>query len=271
MIIGNREFQTSGKTYVMGILNVTPDSFSDGGEHNTIDSALFHAEKMMAEGADIIDVGGESTRPGFCPVSEEEEMERVCPVIEKIRQKFDIPVSVDTYKSSVAEAALASGAHLVNDVWGLKHDGRMAEVIADAGAACCLMHNRKEAVYRDFLADVKRDMEESLAIARRAGIREDRIIVDPGVGFAKSYEQNLLAIRYLKECMPDSYPILLGTSRKSVIGLTLDLPAGERVEGTLVTTVLAVQQGAMFVRVHDIKENVRAIRMTEALYGSDQN
>lgn len=271
MVIGNREFKTSGKTYVMGILNVTPDSFSDGGAHNTMDSALFHTEKMIAEGADLIDVGGESTRPGYTPVSEEEEIARVCPVIEKIRSEFDIPVSVDTYKSGVAEEALLSGAHLVNDIWGLKYDKRMAEVIADAGAACCLMHNRKEAVYRNFLSEVKQDMQDTVSIALRAGIREDRIILDPGVGFAKSYGQNLQVILHLRDCMPEDYPTLLGTSRKSVIGLTLGLPAEERVEGTIVTTVFAVQQGAMFVRVHDVKENVRAIRMTEAVYGSDQN
>ena len=271
MIIGNREFRTQGKTYVMGILNVTPDSFSDGGTHNTPDAALFHTERMIAEGADIIDVGGESTRPGYTMIPDAEEIERVCPVIEKIRQEFDIPISVDTYKSRVAEAALASGAHLINDIRGLKYDGEMAHVIADAGVPCCLMHNRKEAVYKDFLSDVKKDMEGTLFLASKAGIRDDLIILDPGVGFAKSYEQNLEVIRFMKECMPKGYPLLLGTSRKSVIGLTLDLPSSERVEGTLVTTVLAVQQGAMFVRVHDVKENVRAIRMTEAIYGSNQD
>lgn len=269
MMIGGREFKTHGKTYVMGILNVTPDSFSDGGAHSTREQALRHAEKMIAEGASIIDVGGESTRPGYTVVTDQEEMERVCPVVDAIKREFDIPVSVDTYKSAVAREALECRADLINDIWGLKYDSRMADTIADAGAACCLMHNRREAVYRDFTADVKKDMEESLLLARQAGIRGDRIILDPGVGFAKSYEQNLLAIRCLKECMPKGYPILLGTSRKSVIGLTLDLPVTERLEGTIATTVLAVLQGAMFVRVHDVKENIRAIRMVEAVYGSD--
>ncbi|MDD3414936.1 MAG: dihydropteroate synthase [Lachnospiraceae bacterium] len=265
MIIGNREFELNKKTYVMGILNVTPDSFSDGGTHNTMDSALFHTERMITEGADVIDIGGESTRPGFTLIDSKEEMERVCPMIDKIKSRFNITISIDTYKGEVAEAAIQSGADLVNDIWGLKYDNKMAEVIARSQVPCCLMHNRKEAEYQDFCKEVCQDMEETLFIAERAGIRKDKIILDPGVGFAKSYEQNLLVMKKIKDCMPADYPILLGTSRKSVIGLTLDLPVTERVEGTIATSVWAVMQGFAFVRVHDVKENVRAIRMTEAI------
>lgn len=268
MRIGNREFAEKNKTYVMGILNVTPDSFSDGGKFNRPDAALKHTEEMIAQGAAIIDVGGESTRPGYEKISEEEEIARTAPVIEAIKRNFDIPVSIDTYKSGVARAALAAGADLVNDIWGLKYDKEMAAVIAESGAACCLMHNRDNTEYTGFMTDMKRDLAESVALAKQAGIGEDRIILDPGVGFGKTYENNLEAIRCLEELQELGYPVLLGTSRKSVIGLTLDLPASERVEGTLVTTVLAVEKHCMFVRVHDVKENCRAIRMAEAiLYG----
>ena len=268
MIIGNREFDTEKNTYIMGILNVTPDSFSDGGKYNGMEQALRHAQQMIAEGADLIDVGGESTRPGHVQISDEEEIARVTPVIEALKKEFDIPISIDTYKSHVAEAALQAGADLVNDIWGLKYDEKMAEVIAKSGLACCLMHNRDNAEYQNFMEDMKQDLRETIALAKAAGIEDDKIILDPGVGFAKSYENNLEVIRGLKEFNELKYPVLLGTSRKSVIGLTLDLPAAERVEGTIVTTVMAVEAGCMFVRVHDVKENHRAIQMTEAiLYG----
>lgn len=265
MRIGQKEFADSGKTYLMGILNVTPDSFSDGGSYMRIDKALKRAEEMIAEGAHVLDIGGESTRPGYTKISEEEEIERVVPVIEAIKANFEIPLSVDTYKSKVAKAAITAGADLINDIWGLKYDEAMAGVIAEADAACCLMHNRKEAVYRDFWQEVKTDLKESLAIAQKAGIAREKLLLDPGVGFAKSYEQNLEAIRQVGELKTFQVPVLLGTSRKSVIGLTLDLPVSERLEGTLVTTVWAVLCGCSFVRVHDIKENARAIRMAEAL------
>ena len=265
MIIGNREFDTEKNTYIMGILNVTPDSFSDGGKYNGMEQALRHAQKMIAEGADLIDVGGESTRPGHVQISDEEEIARVTPVIEALKKEFDIPISIDTYKSHVAEAALQAGADLVNDIWGLKYDEKMAEVIAKSGLACCLMHNRDNAEYRNFMEDMKQDLRETIALAKAAGIADDKIILDPGVGFAKSYENNLEVISRLKEFNELKYPVLLGTSRKSVIGLTLDLPAAERVEGTIVTTVMAVEAGCMFVRVHDVKENHRAIQMAEAI------
>lgn len=265
MRIGSRDFATTGHTYIMGILNVTPDSFSDGGKFNQIDAALKHAEEMIRDGADVIDIGGESTRPGYTKISDEEETDRVVPVIEAVKKEFEIPISVDTYKSGVAEAAAQAGADLINDIWGLKYDAHMAEVIAKSGLACCLMHNRDNAEYRNFMEDMKQDLRETIALAKAAGIADDKIILDPGVGFAKSYENNLEVIRRLKEFNELKYPVLLGTSRKSVIGLTLDLPAAERVEGTIVTTVMAVEAGCMFVRVHDVKENHRAIQMAEAI------
>ncbi len=267
MRIGKREFDVKNKTYLMGILNVTPDSFSDGGKYNRMDAALFHAEKMLRDGADIIDIGGESTRPGHTVISEEEEIARVAPVIEAVKSRLEVPVSVDTYKGKVAEAALRAGADLVNDIWGFRQDRRVAELTAQYGAACCLMHNRKEAVYRNFLEELLQDMEECVRIAREAGVSDDRIILDPGVGFGKTYEMNLEAIRRVDALCALGFPVLLGTSRKSVIGLTLQLPADQRVEGTLATTVIGVMKGCAFVRVHDIKENKRVIQMTEAVLG----
>ena len=265
MRIGNRDYEISGHTYVMGILNVTPDSFSDGGKYHSVDRALFRVEEMLSEGMDLLDIGGESTRPGYTMVSEEEEIERIAPVIEKVKSRFDIPVSLDTYKSKVAQAGIAAGADLINDIWGLKYDAKLAEVIAGAEIPCCLMHNRREAVYENYMEEVLWDLEESLERAHRAGICDDRIILDPGVGFGKTYEHNLEIIDRLEMLHSLGYPILLGASRKSVVGLTLDLPASERVEGTIVTTVYAVLKGAMFVRVHDVKENARAIKMAEAI------
>ena len=197
MKIGNQIFDTDNHCYIMGILNVTPDSFSDGGKFDQLDVALKHAEQMIAEGADVIDVGGESTRPGHQQVTDEEEIARVTPVIEAIRKNFDVPVSIDTYKSAVAEAALQTGADLVNDIWGFKYDPKVADVTAKYGAACCLMHNRKEAVYEDFLQDVMEDMKECLALADQAGVARDKILLDPGVGFAKSLEQNLQITKHL--------------------------------------------------------------------------
>lgn len=267
MKIGNRDFDTKNKTYIMGILNVTPDSFSDGGKFNHLDAALRHAEEMIQEGADIIDIGGESTRPGHTVITAEEEIARVTPVIEAVKNHFDIPVSIDTYKGLVTEAALQAGADLVNDIWGFKHDRHVAELTARYNAACCLMHNRHEAVYEDFLGDMVKDMEECVHIAREAGVADDKIMLDPGVGFGKTYEMNLEAIHHVEVLHKLGFPILLGTSRKSVIGLTLELPADQRVEGTVATSVIGVMKGCAFVRVHDVKENYRAIRMTEAILG----
>ena len=275
MKIGTKDFALKNKTYVMGILNVTPDSFSDGGRYNQLDAALKHAQQMILEGADVIDVGGEYSRPGFIQVSDEEEIERTVPVIKKIRQNFDIPISIDTYKSAVAKEAIAAGADLVNDIWGLKYDAALAGIIADAGVCCCLMHNRSQIEkhpYQSFMDDMISDLQETLRIAEKAGIKQEKILLDPGVGFAKTYENNLEAVRCLEQLHVLGCPVLLGTSRKSVIGLTLDLPADSRLEGTLVTTAFAVMKQCAFVRVHDVKENVRAIRMAEAiLYSANIN
>lgn len=268
MRIGGRDFSTKGHTYVMGILNVTPDSFSDGGKYNTIDQALYHAQEMISEGADILDIGGESTRPGHTPISADEEINRILCVIEKIKSKLNALISVDTYKSKVARAAIAAGADMINDIWGLKFDPELAGVIAKENIACCLMHNRREAAYENCMEEVLQDLRETIDIAHRAEIGDDKIILDPGVGFGKTYEHNLEIIDRLEMLHALGYPILLGASRKSVIGLTLDLPPEERVEGTLVTSVYAVLKGAMFVRVHDVKENVRAIKMAEAIRDS---
>lgn len=265
MKIGNKEFDVKNKTYIMGILNVTPDSFSDGGSFCNVESALKHADDMIKKGAHILDIGGESTRPGHTQITDAEEIERIVPIIKAIKEKYDIPVSVDTYKSKVAEAAILAGADLINDIWGLKYDGTMAKVIAEYGKPCCLMHNRKNSDYGDFMTDVLADLRESLEMAKQAGIAEDKIIIDPGVGFAKTYEQNLEIIARMGELQKLGCPVLLGTSRKSVIGLTLDLPVEERLEGTLATTVMAVEQGCAFVRVHDVLENAKVIQMTEAI------
>lgn len=267
MRIGNREFDVDKHTYIMGILNVTPDSFSDGGKWNDEEAALKHAEEMIAEGADIIDIGGESTRPGYTLLSDEEEIARVVPVIRAVKSRFDVPVSIDTYKSHVARAALEAGADLVNDIWGLKYDKVLAGVIAEYQVPCCLMHNRREADYQNFMEDMLHDLSETVSIAKNAGIADQNIILDPGVGFGKTYENNLEAINRLERMHELGYPILLGTSRKSVIGLTLDLPASERLEGTLATTVMGVMKKAAFVRVHDIRANARIIKMTEAITG----
>ena len=268
MKIGNRTFDIKNDCYIMGILNVTPDSFSDGGKWTDIDKAIAHVEDMIVEGASIIDVGGESTRPGHVQISIDEEISRVVPVIEMIKKNFDIPVSIDSYKSPVVEAALKAGADLVNDIWGLKYDRKVAELIARYDVPCCLMHNRDNTDYSNFIEDMLDDMKETLEIAKLAGIPDDHIILDPGVGFGKTYEHNLIAIDQLERLVELGYPVLLATSRKSVIGLTLDLPADQRVEGTMVTTVMGVQKGASFVRVHDVKENMRAIRMTQAIINS---
>ena len=263
--IGTRDFQTRGATYVMGILNVTPDSFSDGGKFNHMDAALHHVDEMLVDGMDVLDIGGESTRPGYTKLSDQEEIDRVAPIIEAVKARFDVPVSLDTYKSAVAEAGLKAGADLINDIWGLKYDRKVADLIAQYKVPCCLMHNREKAEYNNFLDDFCQDMRDSLAIAKEAGIADEQIILDPGVGFGKNYEHNLTIIHHLERLCDMGYPVLLATSRKSCIGQALDLPTDQRVEGTMVTTVMGVLKGAAFVRVHDVKENLRAIRMTQAI------
>lgn len=273
MKIGNKEFDVSSNCYIMGILNVTPDSFSDGGRFNNIDAALRQTEKMIKEGMDILDIGGESTRPGYTKISDDEEIQRTAPVIEAVKSRFDVPISLDTYKYKVAEAGILAGADLINDIWGLKYDsGEMASLIAKSGAACCLMHNRENMDYNSYFDDVISDMEETVRIADGAGIARDKIILDPGVGFAKTYENNLEAIDRIDEFRERlGFPVLLGASRKSVIGLTLDLPSDERLEGTIALSVIGAMKGASFLRLHDIKENVRAVKMTMAVMKGYRN
>ena len=266
MRIGGRDFDTENGVYIMGILNVTPDSFSDGGRWIRPGAALRQAERMAEEGAAIIDIGGESTRPGSTPVEAEEEAARVLPVIEAVKRETGLPVSVDTYKHETARLALEAGADLINDVWGLKYDsGEMARVIARSGAACCLMHNRREAAYTDFMPELIADLRGTLDIADAAGIARERVILDPGVGFGKSYEQNLTVLHRLSELKALGCPVLLGASRKSVVGLTLGLPADERLEGTLAATAAGVLGGAAFIRVHDVRENLLAAKMALAI------
>lgn len=264
MIIRGKEFDTDKNVYIMGILNVTPDSFSDGGNFISLDNALFHTEEMIKQGADIIDVGGESTRPGHTKISDDEEIERVAPVISAIRERFDVPVSLDSYKSGVIKAN-AGQIDLINDIWGLKYDEKTAQAVADANLPYCLMHNRKTSEYNCFFDDFIADIKESLAIAEKWGIKKENIILDGGVGFAKSYEQNLQVINRTDRLCALGFPVMIATSRKSVIGLTLDKGVDERAVGTVATTVISIMKGASFVRVHDITENCDAIRMTKSV------
>lgn len=256
------------RTIIMGILNVTPDSFSDGGKYNRADKAVKRAIEMVDEGADIIDVGGESTRPGSAPVSLDEELERVIPIVEAIRKEVDVPISVDTYKAEVARQALETGAHIINDIWGFKKEPEMARVAAQYDVPVVLMHNRSDMDYRDFLSDVIADLQESIRIAHEAGIPDHKIILDPGIGFAKQLEHNLVLMNHLHRVTDLGYPVLLGTSRKRFIRHTLDLPVDDVVEGTVATVVLGIAQGCEIVRVHDVKAIKRAAVMTDAIMRS---
>lgn len=268
MKIGNKEFKLGERTYIMGILNVTPDSFSDGGKYNSIDHAVKRAKELIDDGADIIDIGGESTRPNFTPVSAEDEIKRVVPIIKAVKEKFDIPISIDTYKAETAEAAIKAGADIINDVWGFKKDKDMASVAAKYNVPCILMHNREAKPYEDLMKDVILDLADSINIALDAGVSRDNIILDPGIGFAKTYEENLYVMNNLEKIKALGFPVLLGTSRKSMIGLALDLPVEERVEGTVATTVMGIMKGCEFVRVHDVLENKRAAVMTDKILGA---
>jgi dihydropteroate synthase len=257
----------SKKTIVMGILNVTPDSFSDGGKFNRVEKAVEHAKEMVANGADIIDIGGESTRPGHDAVSLEEELNRVLPVIEAVAKQVPVPISIDTYKAETAKQAIEAGAHIINDVWGAKADDQMASVAAEKDVPIILMHNRRDRNYRHFIRDVIGDLYESIAIVKKAGVKDDRIILDPGIGFAKDYQENLLMMQNLDKLVMLGYPVLLATSRKRMIGEALDLPVNERVEGTGATICYGIQQGCQLVRVHDVKEMSRMAKMMDVLLG----
>lgn len=255
------------RTLVMGILNLTPDSFSDGGRYNEAELAEGRVGEMVAEGADLLDLGAESTRPGAVEVEEEEEWARLEPVLRRLAPRAPVPLSVDTYKAGVAERALRAGAVIVNDVWGLRRDPAMADVVAAAGAGVVLMDNRVEPVdTADCVAVVAETLGDSLERARRAGIAPGRIVLDPGIGFGKTYAQNLEVLAGLSRLRTLGYPLLLGASRKSVIGKTLDLPADQRLEGTLALTVAGAAAGVDLVRVHDVRANWRAARMADAVY-----
>ncbi|WP_251554335.1 dihydropteroate synthase [Neobacillus muris] len=260
----------SKKTIIMGILNVTPDSFSDGGKYNQMDKAIERAKQMAADGADIIDIGGESTRPGHTRISDEEEIERIVPVIEALAEHVQVPLSVDTYKSEVAIQAIKAGAHIINDIWGAKADDKMALAAAELGVPIILMHNRREAHYHHFVRDVLNDIYESIALAKKAGIKDENIILDPGIGFAKNYQENLLMMQNLDKLAMLGYPVLLAASRKRMIGEALGLPVNERLEGTGATVCYGIQKGCQMVRVHDVKEISRMARMMDALMGKGE-
>ena len=258
------------KTWVMGILNVTPDSFSDGGKYNTIEQALAQARKMIEDGADIIDVGGESTRPGYTMISDEEEISRVVPVIKALAEETDVLISIDTYKAAVAEAAVAAGAHIINDIWGAKYEPEIAKVAAKWDVPIILMHNRNDTSYNDFWKEVQQDVDESIRIALDAGVCKEQIWLDPGIGFGKTTAHNIEMMQHLKEFVDLGYPVLLGTSRKSLVGKVLGLPVPERLEGSLATVCFGVDRGCQVVRVHDVKETSRAVRMMDVLTGKVQ-
>lgn len=265
---GGTEIDFRNETVIMGILNVTPDSFSDGGKYGRIDVALKHAEKMLRDGAKIIDVGGESTRPGHAPVLLAEELERTVPVIEALTKEFGCVISIDTYKASVAREAVKAGASIINDVWGAKREPEIAGVAAAYGVPIIVMHNRKQAVYESALMDeVIGDLEQSIAIASKAGVVSNNIWLDPGIGFAKDTQQNITVMQGLQRISDLGYPVLLGTSRKSLIGNVLDLPVEERLEGTAATICYGIQRGCHIMRVHDVKEMARLVKMMDVLTG----
>ncbi|MPM72293.1 hypothetical protein SDC9_119266 [bioreactor metagenome] len=273
-----REFRWTGKklliqprkTLVMGILNLTPDSFSDGGKYNNIDHALKKAEEMVHAGADIIDIGAESTRPGFVEVPENEEIGRMLPVLEKLAKTCVAPISIDTYKASVAKAALDCGANIINDIWGLQKDPNMANIVAAYNVPVIIMHNRLNNEYQsDIMADICNFLSHSISIGISAGIRFENIITDPGIGFAKNGQQNLVVMSRLDELKSLGCPILLGTSRKRFIGEVLDLPVEDRVEGTAATVAVGITKGANIVRVHDVESISRIAKMTDVMIRGD--
>ncbi len=260
-----KELLIGNKTLVVGILNLTPDSFSDGGKFNCEEGAVRHALAMEASGADVIDIGGESTRPGHIPITVGEELRRIMPVVECLNKRLRIPISVDTSKSEVAEQVLAVGANMINDVWGLKNDPKMAAVIARHKVPVVIMHNRKVASYGSLISDIIADLRESVDIALAAGIEHDKIILDPGIGFAKSYQENLNVMYRLDEIVNLGYPVMLGSSRKSIIGYTLDLDKSQRLEGTIATVCQGISKGCKLVRVHDVLEVKRAVVMMDTM------
>ena len=264
-VIHGRSFTWGARTYVMGILNVTPDSFSGDGLAGDVKGAITRAKAFENDGADILDVGGESTRPGAKPVGAEEELQRILPVVKAMAKATTLPVSIDTHKSQIASAAVTAGAAVINDIWGLKHDAHMAEVAAKTGAILVIMHNQHGTDYDDLVQDMVESLARSIDTARRAGVPREHIIIDPGFGFGKTPQQNLEILRHLGEFKTLGHPLLIGTSRKSTIGLVLDLPVEERLEGTAATVAIAIAKGADIVRVHDVKAMARVAKMADAI------
>lgn len=255
------------KTIIMGILNVTPDSFSDGGKFYNLNSAIEHAQEMVANGADIIDIGGESTRPGHTPLSVEEELERVIPAVKAISKHVHVPISVDTFKAEVAKQSIEAGAHIINDIWGAKADPQMAAVAAEYNVPIILMHNRSERNYQQFMRDALNDLYESIMLVKSAGVKDENIILDPGIGFAKDYQEDVEMMRNLEILVATGYPVLLATSRKRMVGNALELPVDQRMEGTGATVCYGIQKGCQMVRVHDVKEIARMAKMMDVLMG----
>ncbi|PAD66707.1 dihydropteroate synthase [Bacillus sp. 7586-K] len=267
IVCGKHILDYGKKTLIMGILNITPDSFSDGGSYVEIDRAIAHAKEMVKNGADIIDIGGESTRPGFEAVSVEEELKRVIPVIKRLSEEVDVPISIDTYKAEVAKQSIEAGATIINDIWGAKADPNMASVAATYNVPIILMHNRNNLNYKDLIPDMIEDLIESVKIVKDAGVKDENIILDPGVGFAKTMDDNLRVMNHLDEFVALGYPVLLGTSRKRFIGHVLDLPANDRMEGTGATVCLGIERGCQIVRIHDVLEISRMAKMMDAMLG----
>ena len=265
VVSGGEPLVWGRRTYVMGILNATPDSFSGDGLGAYTCKAVDLALRMESEGADILDVGAESTRPGSVPVPVEEELERLIPALEAISTRVRIPISVDTYKPEVARRALQAGATIINDQWGLHGDPAMAQVAADSGAPVVLMHNQRGSRYNDLISDIKASLSHSVSAAVDAGVSIEKIVLDPGIGFGKTPEHNLEVLRRLQEIKALGFPLLVGASRKSTIGLVLGLPVDQRVEGTSATVSLSIREGADIVRVHDVQHMVRVSRMTDAV------
>ncbi|MCQ6281892.1 dihydropteroate synthase [Bacillus sp. EB600] len=255
------------KTIIMGILNVTPDSFSDGGKFNNLNSAIEHAQEMVENGADIIDIGGESTRPGHTPLSVEEELERVIPAVKAIAKHVHVPISVDTFKAEVAKQSIEAGAHIINDIWGAKADPQMAAVAAECNVPIILMHNRPERNYQQFMRDALNDLYESIMLVKNAGVKGENIILDPGIGFAKDYQEDVEMMQNLEILVATGYPVLLATSRKRMVGNALELPVDQRMEGTGATVCYGIQKGCQMVRVHDVKEIARMAKMMDVLMG----
>lgn len=267
------ELEIGQRTLIMGIVNVTPDSFSDGGDLETVEDAVQHAQQLVEAGADLIDVGGESTRPGASKVPVEEELRRVIPVITALKEaNLNVPISIDTYKSEVAETALEAGAHIINDVWGLLQDEKLAKLAADYACPLIITHNRKQArPYEDLVSEVVAELQEQVSVALAAGVSEEAIVLDPGIGFAKTLEDNLTLMNQLHAIVELGYPVVLGTSRKSMIQRTLNLPANDVIAGTISTLVLGIVQGCQIMRVHDVEEVNKAVRMVDAILRKDVN